>query len=287
MQYSDENPFDEEALKNLVTAQNEHASREVQANVLLRKKSREKWIQEGAANTQFFHTKMKIRQATNLISELEDNNGNIISDPSLIADSLVQHFQQKIEFEEVSISEKLLDVIPPLVSTSDQEMLDALPSYEEIKSIVFQMDPESSSGPDSFSGIFYRTCWDIICSDLVEAIQFCWKRRFIPRGMNSNFLVLLPKCQGAKKANQFRPIGLSNVLFKIFTKIITVRMNTLMAKLISPQQAAYIKGRNIHEEILLASEMVNEMKKKRRGGNVAFKLDISQAYDSVRWKFLV
>ncbi|XP_026417250.1 uncharacterized protein LOC113312728 [Papaver somniferum] len=33
--------------------------------------------------------------------------------------------------------------------------------------------------------------------------------------------------------------------------------------------------------------MVNEMRKKRRGGNVALKLDISQAYDSVSWTFLL
>ncbi|XP_026399822.1 uncharacterized protein LOC113295711 [Papaver somniferum] len=90
----------------------------------------------------------------------------------------------------------------------------------------------------------------------------------------------------AKKANHFRPIGLSNVLFKIFTKTIAARMNVLMVKLISPQQVAYIKGRNIQEKVLLASEMVNEMKKKKRGGNVAFKLDISQAYDTVSWEFL-
>ncbi|XP_026378015.1 uncharacterized protein LOC113272387 [Papaver somniferum] len=58
------------------------------------------------------------------------------------------------------------------------------------------------------------------------------------------------------------------------------RMACLMHKLVSPQQVAYIKGRNIHEQILLASELVNEMKKKRRGGNLSLKLDISQAYDS-------
>ncbi|XP_026459281.1 uncharacterized protein LOC113359937 [Papaver somniferum] len=60
-----------------------------------------------------------------------------------------------------------------------------------------------------------------------------------------------------------------------------------MAKLISPQQSAYIKGRSIQDQIMLASEMVNEMKKTRRGSNVGVKLDISQAYDSVSWEFLL
>ncbi|XP_026409888.1 uncharacterized protein LOC113304984 [Papaver somniferum] len=160
-------------------------------------------------------------------------------------------------------------------------MLDAIPSIAEIKNTVFSIDPDNSPGPDGFSGCFYRTCWKIINEDVVQAIQYCWQKQFIPKGLNSRFLVLLPKVQGAKKPNHFRPIGLSNVSFKIITKILTVRMSNLMEKLVSPQQESYIKGRCIQEQVLLASKMVNEMKKKRRGGNVGLKLDISQTYDYV------
>ncbi|XP_026459748.1 uncharacterized protein LOC113360454 [Papaver somniferum] len=248
MELSDQNPLNEDLLANLVAAQNEHATREVQANILMRLKSRAKWIKDGSANTAYFHARMKIRQARNTISELEDANGNIISDQSQIADTLVKHFQQKFEAQDVDVSEELLDVIPSVITYEDQEMLDSIPTTEEIKKIVFEMDSDSAPGPDRFPGSFYKS---------------------------------------AKKASQYRPIGLSNVLFKIFTKIISVRMNGLMEKLISLQQASYVKGRSIQEQILLASEMVNEMRKKRRGGNVAFKLDISHAYDSVSWTFLL
>ncbi|XP_026459807.1 uncharacterized protein LOC113360516 [Papaver somniferum] len=243
-QVSDNNPFDDEALQELVKAQNEHASREAQANTLLRQKSRVKRIKEGAANT-----------------------------------------IKKFEFQPVDGEDKLLEVIPNVINEEDQQKLDVIPEEEEIKRIVFEMDPESAPGPDGFSGIFYRRCWEIIKEDLVEAIQFSWRRKFIPKGINSSFLVLLPKTQGVKTANQFRPIDLSNVIFKKFTKIITKRMSELMEKLISPQQVAYVQGRSIHEQVLLASELVNEMKFKRRGGNIAIKLDISQAYDTVIWDF--
>ncbi|XP_026378092.1 uncharacterized protein LOC113272480 [Papaver somniferum] len=63
-------------------------------------------------------------------------------------------------------------------------------------------------------------------------------------------------------------------------------MNSIIQKIISPQQCAFIKGGNIHEQVLLAYEMVNEMNIKRRGGNVGLKLDISQAYDTLSWNFL-
>ncbi|XP_026445585.1 uncharacterized protein LOC113346241 [Papaver somniferum] len=65
------------------------------------------------------------------------------------------------------------------------------------------------------------------------------------------------------------------------------RMGHLMHKLVSPQQVAYVKGRCIQDQIRLASEMINEMAKKGRCGNVGLKLDISQAYDSVSWEFFL
>ncbi|XP_026396353.1 uncharacterized protein LOC113290988 [Papaver somniferum] len=235
MKNSDDDPYDEDALKSLVEAQNELSSREVQHNTLLRQKSRIKWVKEGSANTNFFHTNMKIRQSISQVSELEDVNGNIIIDQEKISSELVNFFEKRFQFKEVNIVEKLLDVIPQLITVEDQHMLDSTPTAEEIKETTFSIDSGSSPGPDGYPGIFYKTCWDIIQNDLVAAIQFCWNKKFIPKGLNSSFLVLLPKCQGAKNVAQFRPIGLSNVSFKIITKLITSRMSKLIVKLVSPQ----------------------------------------------------
>ncbi|XP_026383534.1 uncharacterized protein LOC113279031 [Papaver somniferum] len=255
MAISDQNPQDTDALNNLVAAENGYNS-------------------------------IEIRQSKSLISELEDLNGNLASDQKIIAETLVHHFKEKFQYQQTEKVDSLLEVIPNVVTEEDEQMLDAIPDVEEIKSTIFSMDPDSSPGLDGFSGCFYRACWNIIQHDVVQAVQFCWRRQFIPKGLNSNFLALLPKTDGAKTPNQFRTIGLSNVSFKIFTKIINTRLSSLLPKLISHQQVAYIKGRSIQEQIMLASEMVNEMKKNKRGGNVGLKLDISQAYDSVSWDFL-
>ncbi|XP_026433103.1 uncharacterized protein LOC113330517 [Papaver somniferum] len=45
-------------------------------------------------------------------------------------------------------------------------------------------------------------------------------------------------------------------------------------------KVAFMKGRNIHEKISLASEMVNELHYKHKDGNIGLKLDISQAFDT-------
>ncbi|XP_026383920.1 uncharacterized protein LOC113279438 [Papaver somniferum] len=172
------------------------------------------------------------------------------------------------------------------IQQDDNCLLEQIPDVDEIKTTVFELNQDGAPGPDGFTGVFYRATLDIISYNLVDAIQFCWQNNLIPSGMNSYFLVLIPKLKGAKNAKNFRPIGLSNFCLKIITKIITVRLSKLMHKIISPQQFAFIKGRNIHEQALLASELVNEMSTTRRGGNLSLKLDISQAYDTMSWEFL-
>ncbi|XP_026435781.1 uncharacterized protein LOC113333563 [Papaver somniferum] len=190
---------------------------------------------------------------------MENTEGNIITDQAQIATTLVDHFTKKFEYQNVTIHEKIMEAIPKLLNEDDNFFLDVVPTAIEIKEAVF---------------------------NLIEAIQYFWSHRFIPKGLNSNFLFLLPKIQGARRAEKFRPIGLANFIFKIFTRILTTRISSLIGRLISPQQGASIKGRNIHDKIVLASEMINELNIKRRGGNVGLKLDITQEFDSLSWEFL-
>ncbi|XP_026445232.1 uncharacterized protein LOC113345771 [Papaver somniferum] len=165
--------------------------------------------------------------------------------------------------------------------------MDAIPTQEEIKEAVFGLDSDSAPGPDGFLGCFYRHCWDIIQLDLTNAIIFCWQSKTIPSGVNSSLIFLLSKVRGANSLRNFRPIGLSNFFFKIFTKILDTRLGSVLGNLVSEEQVAFMKGRNIHENISLASEMVNELKIRRKDGNLGLKLDISQAFDTVSWSFVL
>ncbi|XP_026378329.1 uncharacterized protein LOC113272746 [Papaver somniferum] len=64
------------------------------------------------------------------------------------------------------------------------------------------------------------------------------------------------------------------------------RLGTVLNKLISEEQVAFMKGKNIHENIALASELINEINTERKHGNVGLKLDIAQDFDTVSWDFI-
>ena len=65
------------------------------------------------------------------------------------------------------------------------------------------------------------------------------------------------------------------------------RLQKFMNKLISANQSAFIKGRLISDNILVAHECIHFLKNKRHGGSdLALKLYMSKTYDRVEWSFV-
>ena len=70
-------------------------------------------------------------------------------------------------------------------------------------------------------------------------------------------MILIPKVPGANSVDKFRPIILSNFIFKIITKIIADRLVIIASKINYPHQFGFVKGRHIENCIDAASENIN------------------------------
>jgi len=91
---------------------------------------------------------------------------------------------------------------------------------------------------------------------------------------------MLPKIKDASKIQQFRPICLLNCLYKLITKTLTIRLETVADKLIDSTQTAFMKNRNILFGIMCLHEILHETKR-RNEIRVILKLDFEKAYDKV------
>jgi hypothetical protein len=150
------------------------------------------------------------------------------------------------------------------------------------------MHPLKAPGPDGFSGIFFKHYWEIVGSQVVTAVQSFFREGWLLSQMNHTFITIIPKKQGANNFNQFRPINLCNFYYKIISKILVNRLRPLLPKIIDPSQAAFVPGRWIGENVVLAQEIVHSFKQsKKKKGNVGFKLDFHKAYDSLEWTFIL
>ncbi|KAL2226376.1 UNVERIFIED_CONTAM: hypothetical protein Sindi_1996300 [Sesamum indicum] len=87
--------------------------------------------------------------------------------------------------------------------------------------------------------------------------------------------------------SDFWPIACCIVLYKIIAKFIVQRLSVIMDKLISPCQAAFVPGRSIGDNIMLAQELFTGYNQTRLPPRCALKVDIRKAYDTVDWDFLI
>ncbi|XP_035545050.1 uncharacterized protein LOC109016147 [Juglans regia] len=195
----------------------------------------------------------------------------------------------KIKWKKESIVNvpDLTHIISPVITAEESALLCDIPSIDEIKKALDSIPSNSAPGPDGFGAGFFKSAWDIIKMDSMSAVEEFFSGGKWPRFYTSSYVVLIPKMDIPSGFDKFRPKSLCSVFYKICSKIIVNRLTSLLPKMISLEQGAFIPGRSIFENISLTQEMVHSINKKIHGGNVVLKLDMAKAYDRVDWDFLL
>jgi hypothetical protein len=179
--------------KELLARQEDILTKE---EIFWRQKSREKWLDEGDRNMKYFHNSTLYNRSKSKISAIKNHSGIVSDKPSEIAETFVKHFQNTSNNYEGSnriAQDKLLKVIPKIVTMEDNKVLNKPISLEEVKLVVFEMNPDKSPGPDGFQVFFYKKCWDIIGVDLWKAIEASRNGGALLSEINHSFITLIPK----------------------------------------------------------------------------------------------
>jgi hypothetical protein len=101
--------------------------------------------------------------------------------------------------------------------------------------------------------------------------------------LNVTFLPLIPKEERVTNPKQFWLIALCNVIYKIITKFIVVRLKPILPCIISKEQSGYVEGRHIMEILILVHRIIHSLKNTCTPG-MFIKHDLSKAFDKLSWQ---
>lgn len=245
--------------------------------------SRAKWIKEGDKNTKYFHIMASIRQRKNLIEHLKMGD-NIIDDPDQLKCEATAFFS-KIFKEENHLRPTLENLDFRQLDPQQSLSLTAPFSRDEIDAAVNSCDSNKSPGPDGFNFKFIKSSWETIKEDIYSMVEEFYSSSSLPRGSNNTFITLIPKSENPSDFKDYRPISMVGCLYKIVAKLLARRLQTVMHHLIGPHQSSFIKGRQILDGALIASELIDSCKKNKTEAMI-LKLDFHKAFDCVSWSYL-
>ncbi|CAL1400647.1 unnamed protein product [Linum trigynum] len=260
--------------------------------VYWQQKSRVHWLKKGDKNTSYFHTVTRTRRKRNFVAGLRDENGEWVTDEKGKADIATSFYDHLFTSENnvINMGERVAAL--PIARSVTQEMnagLTAAVLPEEVRKTVFAMGAKQAPGSDGFTGKFFKAFWGIVGDSVVDAVCSFFTTGRMLRSFNHTWLTLIPKVDNVESMRQLRPISLCQFVYKIITKILAERLSGLLSNIVSSSQNAFIRDRQIVENILLGHELMHYLKTKKQGkkGYMALKVDMEKAYDRVEWPFLL
>ncbi|GKV50258.1 hypothetical protein SLEP1_g56970 [Rubroshorea leprosula] len=246
-------------------------------------KSRKQWLKEGDANKKFFHRSIKGRWSKNEINSVRIN-GEQHTGVEVLKREIAKYFQDLFT-EEKWRRPKLDGICFRQITKADNEFLTAAFTEQEIKEAIWNCDPSKSPGLDGFNFRFIISMWDVIKADIVNFVREFHQHGRLVKGSNASFIVLIPKTENPQAIEEYRPISLIGVTYKIIAKLLANRLQKVLPKVIGEQQMAFIEGRHLVDGAVIANEIMDGVKRKKKKGFL-FKVDFEKAYDKVCWEFI-
>ncbi|KAI9176948.1 hypothetical protein LWI28_009034 [Acer negundo] len=165
-------------------------------------------------------------------------------------------------------------IIDNVISNDQADLMDRDVTNDEIHEVCFSLHPNKAPGPDGFNANFFKKTWDIVGEDVINAIQEFFRSGHLLKELNATTISMM---------KDFRPISCCNTLYKIIAKIIANRIKPCLPDIISPSQSAFVAGRSIGDNILLAQELMWNYHTDIGCPRLALKVDLMKPFDMVDW----
>jgi hypothetical protein len=253
-------------------------------------RSRAKFVEQGERNTKYFLNLEKHNHKVKNITCLLDDSETVITQPEKILQEQVSFYktlytETDTERHLRSENEYFLKNLPKICEKS-KKMCDEQITVAECGLCLKLLPNNKTPGNDGFPSEFYKFFWPDIKAILIDSYNDSFRTGRLSMDQRRGILSIIPKKdKDLRLLKNWRPLSLLNTDYKILTKVLATRMQSVLDEIVSPDQNGYIKGRFIGENIRLISDIIEYKNANNRPGLIAL-LDFEKAFDTVNWQFL-
>ncbi|KAL2252005.1 UNVERIFIED_CONTAM: hypothetical protein Sindi_2322800 [Sesamum indicum] len=238
----------------------------------------------------FLDEAQQLRRVARRILQINDDNGTFHTEPEKIINEFVCYYQNLLGGNKRQITLDISFLRPwarHILSNEEAGHLILAFTPDDVKQAVFDIAEDKAPGPDGYSSGFFKAAWPVVGQEVTKAVLEFFSTGKLLKQVNSTLLARIPKVHTPMTVGDFRPISCCNVLYKIIAKLLVQRLRVVLDKIISPCQGAFIPGRSIRDNILLAQELLTGYNQVRLPPRCTLRVDIRKAYDIVEWDFLL
>ena len=197
----------------------------------------------------------------------------------------MEYYKDLFTTSQPSDFSNMIQTIQLKVTTSMNQLLTRDFTTAKVNVVLKQMYPSKAPGSDGMPSLFFQQFWAISGKVVTATVLDFLNHGICPPDFNKTQIVLILKVKTPKKVTDYRPISLFNVVYKIASKTVVDRLKKILPSIISDTQSVFVHGRLITDNVLVAFETMHHISQKK-GGKVremVLKLDLSKAYDRVKW----
>ena len=245
---------------------------------------RTNWVEFAGKLTKYFLNLEKSNYNKKCIQRLRSKeDGQIITERQAIQKELDSYFT-KLYTSKIAPD---LDYVKkgelPQLGSEQKEMLDAPVTLEELGQALKDLKSNKAPGADGIPVEFWKFFWGKLKHFFLDLVQEVIEKGKLHLSARRGILSLIEKLgKDVLDLDCWRPISLLCSDYKIISKLIANRLQSVLPQIIHESQVGFMKGKNIGENTLKLTVLIEFCEYYEQSG-IIISFDYRKAFDTLEW----
>jgi exonuclease III len=171
-------------------------------------------------------------------------------------------------------------VLGSKLSHDESAALDAELTVAELDKAASECKTRSAPGIDGFSNGFIKKYWQFFRFPLLDCAKTCFRKKALTDNFRTGTIRLIPKKGDCSKLKNWRPITLLNCFYKIISRALNYRLQSVSDRLLSRAQKGFTSSRYLQEVILNIAGNIDYCSRNNISGAIV-SIDQAKAFDTI------